>query len=252
MDLEQPEHGKIALPTELPVHGRQLSTEASIIPGESEEDGLLRREYVLVGDNKTIEFGRTVDGMFGSHVYKAHRSHLLEIAAERRRQPSGAKEDSPTSEKRMFDSPRPSLEQRQPSSAPPSNTVFPPPRNPLAPPLSISPSRGSALTRALHMASKKLLGTVTPGIGRVQSTYSYFTGYDRTFSGKSHSPMRSPILLREGNTTVRDPLEEDLLTDLEELAQKTDVLTRWADEMYEYVKAVPKSESICSLGEAYH
>ena len=43
---------------------------------------------------------------------------------------------------------------------------------------------------------------------------------------------------------MRDPLEEELLTGLEELAQKTEVLTRYADEMYEYVKNVPKSEFI--------
>ena len=43
---------------------------------------------------------------------------------------------------------------------------------------------------------------------------------------------------------MRDPLEEELLTGLEELAQKTEVLTRYADEMYEYVKNVPKSKFI--------
>lgn len=40
----------------------------------------------------------------------------------------------------------------------------------------------------------------------------------------------------------RDPLEDELLGLLEELAQKTDVLTHWADEMYEYVKAIPQSK----------
>lgn len=35
-------------------------------------------------------------------------------------------------------------------------------------------------------------------------------------------------------------MEDKLLGDLELLAQKTDVLTHWADEMYEYVKAVPQ------------
>lgn len=37
------------------------------------------------------------------------------------------------------------------------------------------------------------------------------------------------------------PGEDALLADLEELAQKTEVLTHWADEMYDYVKAVPQS-----------
>jgi len=41
---------------------KALSTEESIIPGETEEDGLLRREYVLVGDTRAVEFNRTVDG----------------------------------------------------------------------------------------------------------------------------------------------------------------------------------------------
>lgn len=41
----------------------------------------------------------------------------------------------------------------------------------------------------------------------------------------------------------RDPMEEDLLAQLEDLAQKADVLTHWADEMYEFVKAIPISKS---------
>ena len=40
-----------------------------------------------------------------------------------------------------------------------------------------------------------------------------------------------------------DPMEEELLANLEDLAQKTDVLTHWADEMYEFVKAIPISKS---------
>ena len=43
---------------------KPLSTEESIIPGETEEDGLLRREYVLVGDTRAVEFTRTVDGRY--------------------------------------------------------------------------------------------------------------------------------------------------------------------------------------------
>jgi serine/threonine-protein kinase ULK/ATG1 len=45
----------------------------------------------------------------------------------------------------------------------------------------------------------------------------------------------------DGEGGGRDPLEDELLAGLEELAQKTDVLTHWADEMCEYVKAVPQS-----------
>jgi serine/threonine-protein kinase ULK2 len=42
---------------------RPLSTEGSVIPGETEEDGFLRREYVLVGDTRAVMFDRAVEGM---------------------------------------------------------------------------------------------------------------------------------------------------------------------------------------------
>ena len=38
------------------------STEDTVIPGETEEDGKLRREYVLVEDTRAVEFNRAVDG----------------------------------------------------------------------------------------------------------------------------------------------------------------------------------------------
>lgn len=38
-------------------------------------------------------------------------------------------------------------------------------------------------------------------------------------------------------------MEDELLATLEELAQKTEVLTHWADAMYEYVRAIPQSMS---------
>ena len=47
---------------------KPLSTEESIIPGETEEDGILRREYVLVGDTRAVEFNRTVDGWYLTSV----------------------------------------------------------------------------------------------------------------------------------------------------------------------------------------
>ncbi|KXN82874.1 Serine/threonine-protein kinase ATG1 [Leucoagaricus sp. SymC.cos] len=42
--------------------GKSLSAEGSFIPGETEEDGNLRREYVLVDDTRAVEFNRAVDG----------------------------------------------------------------------------------------------------------------------------------------------------------------------------------------------
>lgn len=46
--------------------GKRLSTEGSLIPGETEEDGNLRREYVLVGDTRAVEFNKVVDGIIPS------------------------------------------------------------------------------------------------------------------------------------------------------------------------------------------
>lgn len=63
------------------------------------------------------------------------------------------------------------------------------------------------------------------------------------------SPRRIPLLLPvDGEGPIHDPLEEDLLVGLEDLAQKTAALTRWADDMYEYVKAVPQSTYILFIG----
>lgn len=70
------------------------------------------------------------------------------------------------------------------------------------------------------------------------SATPYFT--DRETSLRGHLILNRPSSLQ----TIEDPLEEELLISLEELAQKTDVLTRWADEMYEYVKAIPQSASV--------
>ena len=79
MDPEQPDQIRRNGTGPFPQR-RQLSTEASIIPGESEEDGLLRREYVMVGDNQTIEFRRTVDGailLFLTQLHSLIRSQKL-------------------------------------------------------------------------------------------------------------------------------------------------------------------------------
>jgi serine/threonine-protein kinase ULK/ATG1 len=78
------------------------------------------------------------------------------------------------------------------------------------------------------MASKKLFGTQTH---RHRPSREYAT---------PPSPRR-PQLLRVEDGAQRDPLEDELLASLESLAQKTDVLTNWADEMYEAVKAIPQS-----------
>lgn len=122
----------------------------------------------------------------------------------------------------------------------PSPISFPPPPNPNAPPSSGSPSslgaRTNALTRALNAASKKLFGATTSP--RTSAHYRDYT---------SSSPRRQQIISSRGAGLgldiegMRDPQEDALLESLEELAQKTEVLARWADEMYELVKKVPQS-----------
>lgn len=219
---------------------RPLSTEGSIIPGETEEDGLLRREYVLVGDTRAVEFNRTVDGQSTLFSFLGF-SHVLpssEISISRQRplkeRPAEYPDYSPS------DSPIPS------SSA---NTFPPIPNLVNAPPLSSSPSspgsRGSnALTRALSLASKKLFGATN-----TKPSSHYLDPSDPSSLRRNPLPFgRSPVdgdgneKFGEGGAE-RDPMEEELLTQLEDLAQKADVLTHWADEMYEFVKAIPVSES---------
>ena len=125
-------------------------------------------------------------------------------------------------------------------------TTFPPPPHPHAPPLSSSPSRvaSNALSRALSLASRKLFGVSTP-----KSPISPGSGHYRAPPSPRRpqlslkSPTNEGDVEKNGVVTARDPMEDVLLAALEDLAQKTDVLTHWADEMYEAVKAVPQSRS---------
>ncbi|KAF8208072.1 kinase-like domain-containing protein [Mycena galopus ATCC 62051] len=209
---------------------RPLSTEGSIIPGETEEDGILRREYVLVGDTRAVEFNRAVD-----ELSAVPRRPLQ----DRRLPPTPTVEDFPGVEyPHHAPAPAPSPS----SAANNANTSFPPPPHAAAPPLSSSPSSiasraaSNALNRALSIASKKLFGVATQ---RRSSSAS------RTGTGEGSSAPPSPrrpthIIALDNGDGARDPLEDELLAGLEELAQKTFVLTHWADEMYEYVKAVPQ------------
>jgi len=61
-------------------------------------------------------------------------------------------------------------------------------------------------------------------------------------TGSSSPRMRTQNMGGGGNGEI-DPVEDVLLAGLEQLAQKTHVITRWADEMYEFVKSVPQSAS---------
>ncbi|KIM41275.1 hypothetical protein M413DRAFT_445312 [Hebeloma cylindrosporum] len=200
--------------------GKRLSTEGSLIPGETEEDGNLRREYVLVGDTRAVEFNKAVD----------------EISAQPRRPLQDRR--PPSTFDYTTEYPLSPLSNNVTNANTNTNNItFPPQPHPIPPPLSSSPSSTAsraatnALNRALSIASKKLFGH-SPSPGRSPS---------RDFNNTSapSSPRRPQIIALDADAE-RDPLEDELLASLEELAQKTDVLTRWADEMYEYVKAIPQ------------
>ena len=76
VSAQEPINPGAHVPARVVVKGRvapkPLSTEGSVIPGESEEDGLIRKEYVLVGDVRALEFNQAVDGMLQlqSQLYK--------------------------------------------------------------------------------------------------------------------------------------------------------------------------------------
>ncbi|OAX32115.1 Pkinase-domain-containing protein [Rhizopogon vinicolor AM-OR11-026] len=194
---------------------KRLVVEGSIIPGESEEDGLIRKEYVLV-DPRAVEFTRAVDELNGARRPPGDR-----------RAPSSLHVGETSPPDYM-----PSSRSSSPLSAP--IPTFPPPPHPLAPPLSSSPTRAAtnALSRALSLASRKLFGATSKSPVSPSAVH-YST---------SSSPRRPQLILRTPSEREKeiDPMEDELLANLEELAQKTDFLTHWADEMYEYVKAVPQ------------
>jgi serine/threonine-protein kinase ULK/ATG1 len=54
--------------------------------------------------------------------------------------------------------------------------------------------------------------------------------------------MKGPLLNGDPQEGI-DPAEEKLLAGLENLAQKVEVITKWADELFEMVKAIPQSMS---------
>ncbi|EIN14702.1 kinase-like protein [Punctularia strigosozonata HHB-11173 SS5] len=188
---------------------RPFSTEASIIAGETDEDGQLRREYVLVSDTRAVEFNRAVD-----EINSARRVPLHSRRVSMPPTPDGI--DIPSTN---------------------ANTTFPPPPSAQSPghyrTLSSSPTAAAsraatnALSRALNLASKKLFGNGPRSSPPTRDTFVF-----------PPSPRRTQLNVPKEEE--RDPAEDLLLQGLEELAQKTDVLTNWADELYEYVKAIPQ------------
>lgn len=236
-----------------PSNTKPPSSDGSAVPGETEEDGFLRQEYVVVDDKRALEINRAVDGAFNHGRPSTSVFNMgspLEIHAARRKPLRDQKIPATLNEDHLriqhSNGAAYTSSFNTPEAAAPIS--FPPPPNSNPPPLSSSPSSAgsragaNALTRALNLASKKLFGS---GSARSSPHYREYT---------SSSPRRQQFLSSKGaglgldvNGLSRDPMEDEILATLEELAQKTDVLTHWADEMYEYVKAVPQSRSI-----AYH
>jgi len=103
-------------------------------------------------------------------------------------------------------------------------------------PIPAGRSATNALSRALSLASKKLFGASLSSPHSLSSFPSFANGEERS----SPSPRMRTASIGTGEI---DPVEDELLAGLEQLAQKTHVITRWADEMYEFVKNVPQSAS---------
>ncbi|KZS96920.1 other/ULK/ULK protein kinase [Sistotremastrum niveocremeum HHB9708] len=189
-----------------------LESDGTVIPGETEEDSAMRREYVIVGDTKAVEFTKTVDEIHSQRTRRllGDRKPALPPVDDENQEGFASVSGSPAS----------------------NNITFPPVTNhsisssPEYPPQYITPSRNTAtnaLSRALNIASKKLFGTMR-------------SPSDRAI------PRRPPLIIKNyyPEEDERDPEEDELLAKLEDLAQKTAVLTKWSDEMYEYVKAIPQ------------
>jgi len=146
-----------------------------------------------------------------------------------------------------------------PSGDPNSKVSFPP--SPLETESRPPPVRNgsSALTRALTAATKKLWGATghTPSQHSPTLMSSPSSGYppvQMVESPHGHvngSPRTSNRLLGDNANIDVDPAEEKLLAGLEELAQKVEVITKWADELYESVRGIPQSKPLDTTSPRY-
>jgi serine/threonine-protein kinase ULK/ATG1 len=217
---------------------RTLGAERSFIPGETEEDGLLRKEYVLVEDTRAVDVHRTVDGkqrLDRSWTLTSNTS--IEIHAARKR---------PLQSRRQTSISSPVVEAPSAEESPTGTMngvaipqTFPPPPNPnnypgmsSSPTSAASRAASNALARALSLASKRLFGP----------TATSRPSPPMPARDIPPSPRRQPLTALRGDEA--DPVEDALLAELEERAQKTEVLTHWGDELFEFVKAIPQSECL--------
>ncbi|ELU36608.1 serine/threonine kinase [Rhizoctonia solani AG-1 IA] len=166
---------------------------------EGDNDGDMRKEYVLVDETNAVEFNRVVDEL--DHARLARPT----IRTTKSTPPTSATIapiDVPASASPTRAS---GLHQPSPASTP-----------------------ASALARALNLASKKLFGT---------SASSHHSGSSAGPVEGSPAGQRRQILLPP--TTEPDPEEEHLLGTLEDLAQKAETIAAWADSKYTLVDARP-------------
>ncbi|KZV91364.1 kinase-like protein [Exidia glandulosa HHB12029] len=198
--------------------------------------GETTRDYVFI-DTNAVEFNRKVD-----EINTRQNQPLLRQGSSRA-QPVAYPPGSPS--ERRASAPN-SPASRNIELAPPP--TFPPPgQYGYAQGLAYTPTRmaSNALAKALNIASKKLFGTSAggqPSGGSPSSVESDTSGGLRR-SPSSHaratSAPSSPI---EGRSmpesltrkpTAADEAENALFANLEDLAQKTHVLGKWADSLFD-------------------
>ncbi|KAG9127580.1 Serine/threonine-protein kinase [Ceratobasidium sp. 392] len=188
-------------------------------PAEVDEDGVLRREYVLVDETNAVEFNRVADanqGRHGAEIDQA-RSGRPTMTRAGKSSPVGATLTVP------IDVPI--------ASSPPTRPAFQHAATTAAiTGAGTTPTPASALARALNLASKKLFGTSTGSGSSAAGSNHGANGIE----GSPSSQRRQILLAREV-----DPAEEELLGVLEDLAQKAQVIMEWADTKYALVAGRP-------------
>ncbi|KAG9091100.1 Serine/threonine-protein kinase [Ceratobasidium sp. 370] len=188
------------------------------VPAEVDEDGVLRREYVLVEETNAVEFNRVVDGFtrYDAEIDQARSGRPI-IARAGKSSPVGAMLTVPIDVPVASSPPtRPAFQHAATTAATAGTGATPTPAN--------------ALARALNLASKKLFGT-SAGSGSSAAGSNHGTS---GIEGSPSSQRRQIFLAREV-----DPAEEELLGVMEDLAQKAQVIMEWADTKYALVAGRP-------------
>jgi len=246
----------------LPPQRARIPELTASIGGENDDDGLLKREYVLVGDTREIEFNRQVEEINAARRRRRESMTPDVVPAIHTRMATGGHGYSPNSSPRAGTVPLSASPKGLSGFGFPPQAVHTQGSDTESTTSSHRPSAkraaSSALTRALNMASKKLFGAggtprlTTAGVGGASASNSPvngtppqsgkdFMGYPPLQGSPSGSPrMRTQIL--PTNTGVGREEEEALLIRMEDSAQKAHVITRWANELFETVKAVPQSK----------